>query len=90
MKMPQAAMSVEILLIQDHGPVFREVIAITGDAQEIFANAVREQHSGQLSPTTELIQHSTKSSEPDGGCLIDLARALLNSPDDVPGKENIQ
>ncbi|HEX4133080.1 MAG TPA: hypothetical protein VHY84_00555 [Bryobacteraceae bacterium] len=35
---------------------------------------------GERTPETELIARSISSTEPDGAHMIDLARALLNSP----------
>lgn len=42
----------------------------------LFAAALR----GERSPQIELVSRSVRSEEPDGGHLLDLMRALLNSP----------
>ena len=39
--------------------------------------------SGERTPTLELLARSVSSTEPGGGQLIELARAILNSPWDV-------
>lgn len=66
----------EIKLVMPDG----QEVYIIGDAQKLFANAVREHQAGKLSETSELIKRSVLSSEPGGSCLLELARSLLNSP----------
>jgi hypothetical protein len=39
---------------------------------------------GDRTPEIELIARSISSTEPDGAHMIDLARALLNGPQDAP------
>ena len=46
---------------------------------ELFARA----RDGDRTPEVELIAQSISSTEPDGGHMIDLARALLNGPEDL-------
>lgn len=53
-----------------------------GDERDLLSHAVR----GDRTPEIELIAESVSSLEPGGGQMIDLARALLNSPvEDGPG-----
>ncbi len=53
---------------------------------EILSDSVLELFSraldGDRSPEVELIAQSVSSTEPGGGQMIDLARALLNGPED--------
>jgi hypothetical protein len=49
---------------------------LRGGPLELFSRA----RDGDRSPEVELIAQSISSTEPDGGHMIDLARALLNSP----------
>ncbi len=55
---------------------------LRGNVLELLSHVVR----GDRTPEVELIAQSISSTEPGGGQLIDLARALLNSPytDNVP------
>ena len=55
---------------------------LRGSVLELFSRA----RDGILTPEVELIAQSISSTEPGGGQMIDLARALLNSPftDDAP------
>ena len=55
---------------------------LRGNVLELLSHVVR----GDRTPEVELIAQSISSTEPDGGQMIDLARALLNSPytDNVP------
>ena len=46
------------------------------DAVSLLGRAL----GGDLTPEMELIARSVTSTEPDGAHMIDLARALLNSP----------
>jgi hypothetical protein len=46
------------------------------DAVSLLGRAL----GGDLTPEMELIARSVNSTEPDGAHMIDLARALLNSP----------
>ena len=55
---------------------------LRGNVLELFSRA----RDGDRSPEVELIAQSISSTEPGGGQMIDLARALLNSPytDEAP------
>ena len=54
-----------------------EIIPSPGDfMREVLSRACR----GERTPETELIARSISSTEPDGAHMIDLARAILNSP----------
>ena len=55
---------------------------LRGNVLELLSHVVR----GDRTPEVELIAQSISSTEPGSGQLIDLARALLNSPytDNVP------
>jgi hypothetical protein len=46
------------------------------DVLGLLAKAVR----GDRTPEVELLAQSVSSTEPDGAHLVDLARAILNSP----------
>jgi hypothetical protein len=49
---------------------------LRGNVLELFSRA----RDGDRTPEVELIAQSVSSTEPDGAHMIDLARALLNSP----------
>jgi hypothetical protein len=49
---------------------------LRGDALDWFSRAIR----GDRTPEIELIAQSESSTEPGGGHMIDLMRALLNGP----------
>ena len=49
---------------------------LRGNALELFSRA----RDGDRTPEVELIAQSISSTEPDGAHMIDLARALLDSP----------
>jgi hypothetical protein len=51
---------------------------LRGSVLELFARA----RDGDRTPEVELIAQSISSTEPDGAHMIDLARALLNGPED--------
>jgi hypothetical protein len=53
---------------------------LRGDVLALFSRAFR----GDRTPEVELIARSVSSTEPNGAHMIDLARALLNGPDDDP------
>ncbi len=55
-------------------------IKLDADPLVLLRHAIREQASGQLSETTKLIADSVMSSEEGGSHLVELTRALLNSP----------
>lgn len=50
------------------------------DARRLLGRALR----GDRTPEMELVARSVSSTEPDGARMIDLARALLNTPGEVP------
>jgi hypothetical protein len=52
---------------------------LRGSVLELFAKA----RDGDRTPEVELIAQSISSTEPDGAHMIDLARALLNGPEDL-------
>lgn len=49
---------------------------LQGDVLDWFSRAIR----GDRTPEIELIAQSESSTEPGGGKMIELARALLNGP----------
>ena len=51
---------------------------LRGSVLELFPKPADEDRT----PEVELIAQSISSTEPDGGQMIDLARALLNGPED--------
>ena len=52
-------------------------LTLRGDrASDLLAGSIR----GPRTPETELVAQSISSTEPGGGHMIDLARAILNSP----------
>ena len=55
---------------------------LRGNVLELLSHVVR----GDRTPEVEMIAESVSSTEPDGAHLVDLARALLNSPytDEAP------
>ncbi len=55
---------------------------LRGNVLELLSHVVR----GDRTPEVEMIAQSISATEPDGAHLVDLARALLNSPytDDAP------
>lgn len=50
--------------------------AVRGDERDLLSRALRDDRT----PEIELIAQSVRSTEPGGGQMIDLARALLNTP----------
>ena len=51
---------------------------LRGSVLELLSRA----RDGDRTPEVELIAQSVSSTEPDGAHMIDLARALLNGPED--------
>lgn len=64
-----------ILIMRDGGSK-----TIRGDERDLLSCAMR----GERTPEIELIAYSVSSVEPLGSQMVDLARALLNSPTERP------
>jgi hypothetical protein len=61
-----------------------ETLHGTGDyVLDLFSRACR----GDRTPEVELLSQSVSSTEPGGGRLLELARAILNSPSDGAEQE---
>jgi hypothetical protein len=62
-------------------------VHLRADPMKLLIGAMREYASGKLSETTQLVKNSIMSDEPGGSRLVELARAMLNSPSGEPETE---